>query len=87
MKFTGWHQQRVEIDLDENEIVRATIDIVKKKFKLENVDGLDDKGQMYENVEYATSHSWTKKEDRGEPTPVQKRALELIHELKALKNT
>jgi hypothetical protein len=42
---------------------------------------------MVEYCEYATSHSWTSKEDRGEPTPAQKKTLEVIEELKLLKKS
>ena len=84
MKLKGLHQQHVEIELSEKELLAATIGMIRKKFKLTNVDGIDDKGVMYETVEYATSHSWFAREQRGKPTPEQKAALNVIHELNAL---
>jgi hypothetical protein len=84
IRLKGWRSQHVEVELDEKDIVEAVIKMLRKKHKLENVDKLDEKGRMVEYVEYATSHSWISKEDRGKPTPAQKKALEFIEELQTL---
>lgn len=85
LRLKGWHSERVDVELDKGDVIDAVIKLLRKKEKLENVDKLDEKGRMAEYCEYATSHSWTIKEDRGEPTPAQKTTLLVIEELKALK--
>jgi len=81
MRLKGWHSQRVEIEIDEKEVLNQVIGTIRKKHELTNVDALKD-GRMVEYCEYATSHSWISKEDRGVPTDNQKRALEVIAWLK-----
>lgn len=82
VRIEGVHHQRVKVELWPSEVIEAAIKILRKKYSLEGISGLDENGQMYENVEYATSHSWIDKEDRGEPTPPQKKALNVIAWLK-----
>lgn len=85
IKLRGWHNEHVEVQLDESDVIDEVIRMLKKKDKLENVDKLSDKGRMVEYCEYATSHSWTTEEDRGKPTPAQRKTLMVIAELKLLK--
>lgn len=81
MELKGWHTEHVKVDLSDSTIIEVAITILKKRHKLENVDGID-KGRMYEIVEYATSHSWLDKEDRGEPTENQLKTIQVIEGLK-----
>jgi hypothetical protein len=68
----------LNVDVDQYEVVNETIKLFRKRFNIYNVDGIDDNGRMYENVEYHTSHSWTSKEDRGKPTPEQILAINAV---------
>lgn len=84
IRLKAYHTERIEVELEESNVVKSVIDIIRKNHNLTNVDGINEKGRMYEIAEYATSHSWTTEEDRGEPTEIQKSALEAIKLLKAL---
>lgn len=81
-------KMRVETNVDayveSSEIVKATIKMFRKHFNVDAIDGIDDKGRMYEWAEYATSHTWTTKEDRGEPTQEQKEILKAVELLRKL---
>ena len=81
-KIKGWHTEHVEVELSEGSVIEKAIEILRKNHNLTNVHGVDDQGQMYENVEYATSHSWISKEPRGIPSNIQREALNVISFLK-----
>lgn len=85
IKLEGWHSERVEVEFDEGKIIDAVITMFRKRDNLLNVDGIDEKGLMFENCEYHTSHSWTVKEKRGKPSSRQEATLITIEELKILK--
>lgn len=85
IKLKGWHTTHIEVELQQSDTVDAVINVIRKRFKLTNVDYIDDKGQMFESVEYATSHSWIKEEPRGKASAEQKQALEVIKFLKTVR--
>lgn len=85
IKLKGWHTEHVEIEISESDVIEKTIELVKKKYNLTNVDDIAKDGQMFEHVEYATSHSWINKEKRGPASEIQKTAFEAIKLLQKLK--
>jgi hypothetical protein len=71
----------IEVFVNPSDVIREAIKLVRKGFALTNVDTLEG-DRMFEYVEYATSHSWQDKEDRGIATKDQKKALTAIDILK-----
>ena len=86
IQLKGSHTQHIQVEVDTSDVIDEVIKMLRKRDKLENVDKLVE-GRMVEYCEYATSHSWISEEDRGKPTPAQKKTLMVIEELKLLKKS
>ena len=84
IKVKGLRTEFVEIELHERDILERAVTIVRKRRGLINVDTIDDNDQMYEHVEYATSHSWISKQERGKASEDQKEAQKAIKLLQKL---
>lgn len=87
IKLNGWETRYVEdIKFSISDIIDAAIQIIRRKRNLRNVDGYE-KGRLHEHVEYATSHSWINKEDRGPASKEQIEALDAIKFLEGIKRS
>lgn len=87
MKLSGWETRRVkEIEISDSDVIDAVIRLIREKRGVTNADGYE-KGRLHEHVEYATSHSWINKEDRGPASKEQKEALDVIAFLEKVKRS
>lgn len=77
----------IKVEVSPGEVIAETIKMFREHFKIDNVDGIDNKGHMFEDVEYATSYSWISRENRGKPTAEQRDAIRAVELLEKLKNS
>lgn len=85
IKLNGWETRHVkDVELSVSDVIDAVIKVIRRKRNLRNVDG-HEQGRLHEHVEYATSHSWINKEDRGPASKEQIEALDIISFLERIK--